>query len=82
MMRTQIFNPANGDRQGIKDIAIVITDGRSNVNPERVASEVQLAKAAGIELFSVGITDEVDADELRLIATDPDSSHVFEVRQA
>ena len=62
-----------------QDVAILITDGQANVEQDQVNRETQLIKDQGVELFVVGITNEVDQAELRRIASDPDSTHVFEV---
>ena len=34
---------------------------------------------AGVEVFVVGITPHVAPDELKIIATDPSTQHVFQV---
>lgn len=63
-MRTNLFTPANGDRSDVENIAIVITDGISNINSKRTIPEAQLARDAGIHIFVIGIglteTTEID----------------------
>ncbi|XP_064601374.1 collagen alpha-4(VI) chain-like [Liolophura sinensis] len=67
------FTSEHGDRPGIPNIAILITDGRST-HPDQTASEQALLKAAGVRVFAIGIgwTDE---NELRLISSDPDERY-------
>lgn len=81
VMRLDVFG-GPGDRPDIKDIAIVITDGKHNADGWEVGPEAKYAKEAGIEIFSVGVRslpppDSFDLAELQLIASDPDSKHVF-----
>ncbi|XP_064602245.1 collagen alpha-6(VI) chain-like [Liolophura sinensis] len=72
------FTSEHGDRPGIPNIAILITDGRST-HPDRTATEQALLKAAGVRVFAIGIgwTDE---NELRLIASDPDEQYFHYVK--
>ena len=77
LMRTAVFN-SRGDRRDVKNIAIVITDGQANINPERVTVEAQNARDDDIEIFSIGITQDVILEELQTIASDPDRDHVFQ----
>ena len=66
-----------GLRPGYPHIAILITDGISTVNPEQTVPIAQQIHASNIfqSLLAVGITNEVDHNELVAIATD--SSCVF-----
>ena len=41
-------------REGKKQIAIVLTDGMSNVDDQRTIKEAQLAKDDGIEIIVIG----------------------------
>ena len=40
LLRTDFFTTNNGDRTSIDNIAIVITDGKSNERPEQTIPEV------------------------------------------
>lgn len=77
-MANKMFTQPNGDRPGIPNIAIVMTDGRSN-NPPNTANEAKKVQKAGINVYAVGIGKGIDRNELNTIATDPDSSHVMTV---
>jgi len=69
------------ERPTVKDVMIIITDGNPNQpdsvpNAEAVAkAEADAARAAGIEIFVVGIGGDVDATYLQTIADD--NSHYF-----
>ncbi|XP_061177914.1 protein PIF-like [Saccostrea echinata] len=63
---TEIFQVAN--RTGVPQIGVVITDGRSKT-PEEAAREARIAKDIGINMYSVGVTENIDIDELKSIAS-------------
>ncbi|XP_043098914.1 collagen alpha-1(XXVIII) chain [Puntigrus tetrazona] len=71
-------------RTGVRKVAIVITDGQTDTRePVKLEIAVREAHAANIEMYSVGIvnisdpTQEAFLQELNLIASDPDSEHMF-----
>lgn len=43
-MRREMFNKRNGEREGIKNIAVIITDGVSNMNNQLVSVEARKAR--------------------------------------
>ena len=59
LMRTEIFNRANGDRPDIKDVAILITDGEPTREVDRLPGEVAAIKRRGIRIIGVGVTNRV-----------------------
>ena len=61
------FNTARTN-QGIPRVAIVFTDGQSN-EPILTAQSAQLVHSAGITVYSFGIGDGVNTNELNTIAT-------------
>jgi len=71
-----MFTPANGDRPGIPNFLIIITDGQSDNRTETVAQAARL-RSAGVFVVAVGVGDDVDLVELRLIASSPTSSTVL-----
>ncbi|XP_056236931.1 collagen alpha-6(VI) chain-like isoform X1 [Seriola aureovittata] len=76
MLKEQ-FKAAAGSRadQNVPQIAVVITDGKSQDNVE---SHAQDLKRKGIVLYAIGIK-EADEDQLREIANEPHSQHVYSV---
>ncbi|XP_064631744.1 uncharacterized protein LOC135490027 [Lineus longissimus] len=77
-MRQTMFSVTNGDRVGVPDVAIVVTDGKSR-DPTVTASEAQLAQDAGMTVIALGIGSGIAGNELYTIASDPESDNVFEV---
>lgn len=71
------FKPEAGSRSGVSKIGILITDGKSQddiIPPSRNLRE------AGVELFAIGVKN-ADLSELQEIASEPDSTHVYNVAE-
>jgi len=56
--RTDIFDTANGDRENVTNVIILVTDGRPDSQPA-VFNEARLIKDLGITVVGVGITTSV-----------------------
>jgi len=59
LMRTAIFNTANGDRPDIPNVAILITDGIPTREVPELPAEVKRIKDLGIRIVGVGVTNAV-----------------------
>ena len=72
-MYMDMFTNNNGDRAGVDNYAILVTDGRSNINQWATSPEADSAKKAGIKMFAVGVghNGNVDLAEINAIASDP-----------
>ncbi|XP_058246793.1 collagen, type XXVIII, alpha 2a isoform X4 [Hemibagrus wyckioides] len=71
-------------RNGVSKVAIVITDGQADKRePVKLDMAVREAHAANIEMYALGIVNTSDPTqaeflrELNLIASDPDSEHMY-----
>uniref|UniRef100_A0AAV2K4J2 Collagen alpha-1(XXVIII) chain n=1 Tax=Knipowitschia caucasica TaxID=637954 RepID=A0AAV2K4J2_KNICA len=71
-------------RSGVRKVAIVITDGQTDKRePVKLDIAVREAHAANIEMYALGIVNSSDPTqaefirELNLIASDPDSEHMY-----
>nr|KAG5689527.1 hypothetical protein BaRGS_008902 [Batillaria attramentaria] len=73
-----MFTASHGDRTGVPNVGVVITDGASN-SPYDTANAAARARDAGITLLALGIGSGVNYGELNAIATDPDKDNVFTV---
>ncbi|XP_056378658.1 collagen alpha-1(XIV) chain isoform X2 [Hyla sarda] len=69
------FKPEAGAREDLPKIGILITDGKSQ---DDVIPPAKSLKDAGIELFAIGVKN-ADLNELKEIASEPDSDHVYNV---
>lgn len=79
MMRTEFFSAANGDREDVPDVTIILTDGVSNINGRKTIGEAELARAEGIHIYAVGI-GLTDTRELDGMASVPASENSFNVQ--
>ncbi|CAH1783538.1 unnamed protein product [Owenia fusiformis] len=78
----QMFTTSNGDRAGVQNVIVLVTDGMSKEGDP--IPEAEQAKANGTIIFCVGIGPEFGPKglaELNAIATSPNREHVFEVKQ-
>jgi len=72
-----VFKAVNGDRPNAPNVAVIITDGRSNNNTYTV-QQANLAKSLGIHMIAVGV-GLIDTSELHQIASEPTTVNVFNV---
>jgi choice-of-anchor A domain-containing protein len=75
LARTSLFTAANGDRADAANVLIVLTDGVSV--PATTQAQIDAATTAGIEIIAIGIGSGINLAELQLIASNPDSEHLF-----
>ena len=68
-LRTDVLNPAAGDRFNFPNTVIVITDGQSNVDVGQTLPEARQLQGFA-DVFVVGVTDEIDYQELLVGHTD------------
>ncbi|KAF4019951.1 hypothetical protein G4228_011762 [Cervus hanglu yarkandensis] len=71
-------------KPGVKKVALVITDGQTDSRDEKNLTEVvKNARDINVEIFVIGVVKRNDPNfhifhqEMNLIATDPDSEHVY-----
>ena len=75
-LRKVMFTREHGDRPESRNIAIVVTDGVSNVNPYRTLDEAALLKDADVHIYGVGI-GLVELTELQQIVSKPAKENTF-----
>ena len=61
--------------QGIPKVTVLLTDGYSN--GRAVSGPANQLRKQGVNIFSIGVGYNVNPSELKTIASDPDSTHVF-----
>ncbi|EPY83208.1 hypothetical protein CB1_000591007, partial [Camelus ferus] len=74
-IRQQSFKTQAGMRPRARKIGVLITDGKSQDDVEAPSKKL---KDEGVELFAIGIKN-ADEVELKMIATDPDDTHAYNV---
>ncbi|XP_077447022.1 collagen alpha-1(XIV) chain-like [Stigmatopora argus] len=72
-MKDNIFTAQGGVRKGIPKVLVVLTDGRSQDDVNKVSKEMQME---GFIVFAIGFAD-ADYGELVSIASKPSDRHVF-----
>lgn len=78
IVRSEMFTQANGDRPDVPNVAIIVTDGISNLNARRTIPEAEQAHADGIHIFAIGI-GVPDNRELDGMASKPVERNRFTV---
>lgn len=79
-LRHEIFTTARGDRAGIDNAVVVMTDGVPTIEAEKTLEEARLLRElADAEIYVIGVTDNVNATILRQISSQNDTqdSHCF-----
>ncbi|KAM7384842.1 hypothetical protein PAMA_011955 [Pampus argenteus] len=72
-VKENIFTEEAGMRRGIPNVLVVLTDGRSQDDVNKVSKEMQME---GFIVFAIGFAD-ADYGELVSIASKPSDRHVF-----
>ena len=62
---------ATHPRPGRTKISVITSDGKSNRESNRTIPAAVKARAQGVEIFVIGITDSVEEEELRLMSSEP-----------
>jgi Mg-chelatase subunit ChlD len=70
LMQSDVFNASRGDKSGVANVAVIITDGRSNIQQDETLSAAAAARKAGTTIYVVGVSD-VNEVELMGIAGTP-----------
>jgi len=79
LTRTDMFTANRGARPQVPRIAVLLTDGVANREKNSTIPESVLARNFGIEIFTVGITNQANADQLKLICSSPVATHYYYV---
>ncbi|XP_065428997.1 integrin alpha-E isoform X7 [Chrysemys picta bellii] len=79
----EIFNENRGSVKGARRMILVMTDGEIFLDPLNLTDVMSSLKMATIERYVLGVGEAFNKskalNELKLIATDPDESHLFRV---
>ena len=81
-MYEDVFTASRGDRSGVQNYAIVVSDGGSNIDNQRTLPEALNAKQRGITMYSVAIGERPYMGEMEGIANDPPSDYTIRLASA
>ena len=81
MLRQNGFTQASGDRDFARNIALIVTDGNSNINPEETIPEAIETRVNNVLLMTVAVGKTfVNQLEIEGIASEPSTLNIFQVR--
>ena len=72
-----VFNSNAGDRNGVRDVVVIVTDGNSNVEHDYTIDRANSLKNNGVSMYAIGVGEHVDQGELSGIA-DSGKSYLVE----
>ena len=71
LIRTDLFIGQNGDRSDARNIAVIVTDLKDTIDNDRLVFEAAKTRAAGVEVFAIGLSDSANEGQLRQISSPP-----------
>jgi Mg-chelatase subunit ChlD len=79
--RTDQYISGNGDRSGVQNVVIYVSDGKSDVlegsSSSANAAEMLKNSGEGVLIYTVGMTDSPNTSELSNISTAPNSTYNY-----
>jgi Mg-chelatase subunit ChlD len=73
-----MFSMAGGTRQGVSKVLILLTDGKCTLCGNKgVETSAKKLKDMGVTIFTIGVTDSINREELRQISSSPSDKHMF-----
>lgn len=69
--RTELFVEGRGARPDFTDVILLFTDGKPTREVNGLASEVATLKSMGVKIVGVGVTKEINEQDMRLIVSEP-----------
>ena len=63
----------------MKNVAVLVSDGNSNIEEAKTRVEALKAQEQGIEMYVAQVGPEPGTDEVSAIASDPDQLHVVSI---
>ena len=80
-LRTDVFTAEGGARStdvAIPRVAVVITDGRSNINASLTIPSALAVREEGATVYSIGVGSNIDMEELQAIASSPENVRLID----
>ncbi len=71
LIRTDLFIGQNGDRSDARNIAVIVTDFKDTIDNDRLVFEAAKTRAAGVEVFAIGLSESANEGQLRAISSPP-----------
>ena len=74
-----MFRASRGDRADVQNVAVIVTDGNSNVRAERTVPDAIEARVSGVHIVVVAVGTSLNTLELRGIASQPTADTLLTV---
>ena len=68
-----VFEPNHGDRPEVLDVAVLLTDGKSDPGSESLSAAAKPLTEEGVHVIAVGLGDDIDQVELNSIITNKEN---------
>merc|ERR1711962_569730 len=76
-----MFSLSGGTRQGVTKVLILLTDGKCTLCGNKgVKDSAMKLKNEGVTVFTIGVTDDINREELEEISSDPSDRYMFFVK--
>lgn len=69
-MRERVFARSRGDRPGVQNVVVIITDDKESVDQKKFLREAEETKAEGIKIVTFGL-NKADKKELLAVSSEP-----------
>ena len=69
--RLQCFSPTTGDRPGVANLAIIVTDGVPNLDMDSATREAAALRDTGVTMIAIGVTARIDEGFLKEMSSPP-----------
>ena len=79
--RQKVLTSQRGDRPDVRNVVVLVTDGKATREMNGLADEADRIKAAGTMLIGIGVTSNVDENMMTKLVTSRPSEHYFYVKQ-
>ena len=74
------FVSANGDRNGNRNVAVLVSDGHANEQASLTNGEATRIKDSGTEIYTIAVGGSPNLSDINEISSNPDSEYVIRLR--
>ena len=74
------FILASGDRVGVRNIAVLVSDGYSNEQAGQELAEAEIVKDRGAEVYTIALGESPNLSDINEMSSNPDSDYVIRLR--
>lgn len=68
-----------GERNGVQDVVVILTDGGSNVNAGNTIPAARQLKSRGALIYAISVGSMADLNEIQQIATSANAPYVLRI---